>query len=559
MKKRILVLTLSIIYFLSPCLIYAHVGSPAVIYEGMAGKYKVLVTVMPPDVIPGIAKVTVVIETGKIDKIILFPVYWYAGEKGAPKVDEALPSPTLPNAYEGSVWLMEPGTTSIAVEVEGSLGKEKVVVPLVAISTAQKTMDASLGWTLAGLAVLLFAIMITIIGSSMSEGLLKPNEAMTQKLKKRKILGMVISGIIFILLLWGGKNWWDSEAADYQRYTYKPYQATSKIKTTDNQAIIEFKIDTASIRNRWTSHLIPDHGKLMHLFLVRVKTMDAFAHLHPQRKDSITFESKLPPLPAGKYLVYADIVRYPGQPHTIVDTLEITENQANIFSGEGLDKEKQRAENSRESQRRSTDIDDTYVITNPLNAETPIIADQKITICGAPGVKTYLQDSTVVVWEETPDLEAGKLYPLRFNVQAPDNKPTKLEPYLGMMGHAVVIRDDGKVYIHLHPTGNYSSAAQQILQARIATDDKTFTRQFPQNKIFMDSVDGVLASLDTMSETQLSEFYMQGMNHTSDSTHTDHASVSFPYTFPQAGNYRIWIQIKRNGKILTGVFDAKVN
>ena len=34
--------------------------------------------------------------------------------------------------------------------------------------------------------------------------------------------------------------------------------------------------------------------------------------------------------------------------------------------------------------------------------------------------------------------------------------------------------------------------------------------------------------------------------------------VNFPYAFPKAGNYRIWLQIKRNGKILTGVFDANV-
>ncbi|MES2518161.1 MAG: hypothetical protein V4585_08645 [Bacteroidota bacterium] len=34
--------------------------------------------------------------------------------------------------------------------------------------------------------------------------------------------------------------------------------------------------------------------------------------------------------------------------------------------------------------------------------------------------------------------------------------------------------------------------------------------------------------------------------------------VKLPYVFPTAGNYRIWLQIKRNGKMLTGVFDAVV-
>jgi hypothetical protein len=34
--------------------------------------------------------------------------------------------------------------------------------------------------------------------------------------------------------------------------------------------------------------------------------------------------------------------------------------------------------------------------------------------------------------------------------------------------------------------------------------------------------------------------------------------VQFPYGFPQAGNYRIFVQIKRAGRIETGVFDARV-
>jgi hypothetical protein len=34
--------------------------------------------------------------------------------------------------------------------------------------------------------------------------------------------------------------------------------------------------------------------------------------------------------------------------------------------------------------------------------------------------------------------------------------------------------------------------------------------------------------------------------------------VSFPYGFPKAGEYRIFVQIKRAGQIETGVFDAHV-
>ncbi len=536
---------LCLVLFISCYLTHAHVGSPSVIYEGMAGKYKVLVNILPPEVIPGIAKVSVIIESGEIQKITLFPVYWYAGEKGAPKVDEALP--TQSNTYEGQVWLMELGTTSIAVEIEGSLGKEKVIVPLVAISTAKKTMEASLGWILAGLGLLLFVLMTTIIGASMSDGLAAPNEELTEKLKRKRILGIGISSIVLFLILWGGKSWWDSWAMNYQKFMYKPYQADSKIKQINDQLILEFNIDSNSVRSRWTSYLVPDHGKLMHLFLVRQGTMDAFAHLHPLRKDTLTFQSMLPPLPSGKYLVYADIVRYPGQTHTITDTLEIAESESKMLLASY-------------QAGKSTDRDDTFVITNSLNSTTSTLKGENITICGSPGVKTYLQDSSSIIWEESPTLEAGKLNPLKFSVQAPQGQKTQLEPYLGMMGHAVVIKDDGTVYIHLHPTGSYSSAAQQILQARINTDDKQFTTQFPESKVFKDSIDRFLSYLETLSEEKKNEYFMTSMNHaTEDSLHQDHANVSFPYAFPKAGNYRIWVQVKRNGRILTGVFDAKVD
>jgi hypothetical protein len=34
--------------------------------------------------------------------------------------------------------------------------------------------------------------------------------------------------------------------------------------------------------------------------------------------------------------------------------------------------------------------------------------------------------------------------------------------------------------------------------------------------------------------------------------------ISFPYEFPKAGRYRVWVQVKPADRVLTGVFDVEV-
>ena len=537
--------------FFLPVEIFAHVGSAGVVYQGQAGPYRVTVNLIPPDVIPGTASVTVYVENGQVSSILARPIYFRSGDEGAPSPDALQVVVGQASQFQGVVWLMDSGSSSVQLQLEGPNGKGELLVPVVAISTAERKLPVGLGWILSALGLLLVILMVTAIGASVSDGLLKTGIELTAAQKRKRWINMGIASVICLAMLYGGSSWWNSWADDYRNFLYKPLQAHSKVVSKDNQRILQFQIDTTSSikanrRRNMLSFLIPDHGKLMHLFLVRTPNLDAFAHLHPERKDSTDFQAYLPKLPAGKYLVYADIVQRSGFAETIVDTVEIPDAAADL------------------AVVKKTDEEDTYVVTDPLNNPKNVPSDENVVICGKPGTKTKLKDGSLVVWEGKPNaaFEAGKITQLSFEVFGPDGKPAVLESYLGMPAHAAIVREDGSVYIHLHPVGTAAMAANQTFQNRVADSARIF--QYPNAKIFRDSIDRYLANLKTLTAPQRETFLMQQMGMSMVSNSASHGNMkhgsrlTFPYAFPKAGRYRIFVQLKRNGQILTGVFDAKV-
>lgn len=545
MKKTLLIFLLLFMSIAS----YSHVGSAGVQMQAQAGPYKVLVSIVPPDVIPGTAQITVFIENGAAKRVAIRPVYFYSGDKGAPSSDELTVVAGQTGQFQGSVWLMEWGSSSAQIRIEGNQGTGELIVPIVAVSTAERKMPGELGIGLGVLGLLLFVLMITTIGASVSDGLLKPGEELSPGQKRKRRLNMGIAAVVCSLVLYGGSSWWDSWAAEYKEWLYKPLKANASVAEADSQRIFRLQIDTTGWNKRFRgsmlSTLVPDHGKLMHTFLVRTPGLDAFAHIHPERKDSLTFDAFLPDLPAGKYLVYSDIVQYSGFAETIVDTLDLPGPQAYAPS------------------QNSSPVEDTYIVTDPLDMPGKVPMGENVVICGKPGTKTVFKDGSYAIWEGKPDkpLEAGKPYQLNFEIYNPDNSPCFPEPYLGMLGHAVVVRSDGSVYIHLHPTGSYSVAAEKSFKNRIADTARIARR--PEPEIFRDSIDKHLARLRAMPMVDREIFLMteMGMYNTSGGGMTDmeHGTrISFPYSFPKEGQYRVFLQIKRNEKVLTGAFDIKV-
>lgn len=530
----------------------AHIGSSGVIVQKQAGKYLLVISVKPPDVVPGPASITVFVEQGSVSTIGARPIYFNAGDKGAPTHD-VLKSIT-DSRYEGDVWLMESGSSSIELSIDGPDGKQQIVVPVMAVATALRDMPPGTGAGLAAMGILLVVMLITIIGASNADAIVPPNQPAPAMLRRRRWVGMGIGLVMITLLLTGWRSWWTSKAADYrntQLYRAMPIHTSLRIANAQRQLTIQF--DTTgfgkSRRNRRTlSYLIPDHGKLMHAFLVRVPGLDAFAHLHPNRRDTLIYDTSLPTsLPGGKYLLYADVVYRSGFAETLTDTVDVPFLK---ISAEA-------AANSKPS-----DLDDSWLVTAPMGVKTSAMnvphLDNDMVVCGKPGANCKLADGSTMLWMDktSPILESGKLYTLKFAVADSLGKATPIEPYLGMGGHAVILRSDGTVYIHLHPVGTYSIAAEGSLVSRIADTSRTF--HYPEATRFRDSIDRYITRLKTLPETEKNKLLlaaMPGMTHPMKTNNM----VEFPYAFPRAGHYRIWIQVKRNGRVLTGVFDTQVN
>src|SRR5688572_29952239 len=107
----------------------AHIGSPNVFLEGKAGEYPVRVVIRPPNVVPGLAEITVRLRE-PVQRVSVLPVFGRAGREGSPPPDEARLVRGETNLYSAELWLMKSGAYSVDVTVEGPRGQGTLVVPV---------------------------------------------------------------------------------------------------------------------------------------------------------------------------------------------------------------------------------------------------------------------------------------------------------------------------------------------------------------------------------------------------------------------------------------------
>jgi hypothetical protein len=226
--------------------------------------------------------------------------------------------------FTTSLWLMSAGSYGLHVTVRGDRGEGMAVVPVQAVATRRLPMDSKLGGILAALGLFLFAGLVTLAGAAARESTTPPGQALDPRRVARSRLVMLGSVLLLTLGLWGGRAWWNGVDRSYAAGLYKPLHSVASVVDSAGAAWIRLTIDDPEWRGRHWTPLLADHGKLMHLFMARADDLGAIAHLHPVARDSTVFESRLPPLPAGRYRVYADIVHESGFQQTLTAVVELT-------------------------------------------------------------------------------------------------------------------------------------------------------------------------------------------------------------------------------------------
>lgn len=426
----------------------AHVGSPDTFFAGKAGPYDMRVSVRLPGVIPGRAQIAVRlvgVSRSQDHHVTVRAGQWNVGLNGAPPPETATPVPGDPELYAAELWFMTASSYQMAVAVEGPSGQGSVLVPVLALATAERPMPPWLGAVLASLGVFLTAGLLTIIGSAVRESVLPPGVEPDRVRRRRARIGVAIMAILAALALWGGNRWWNAEASSYSRSVlYRPFAISATVARQGDHRRLTLRIRD----DRWSGRpnpagrynaLLPDHGKLMHLFLVREPALDALAHLHPVARtpEALDFDTDLPPLPQGRYRVYGDIVHESGYAQTLVSSVEL----AGADGAAGA----------------ATDVDDSW-FGGASTAEAAMASFD-------------LGDGTRLEWQRGDRaIDAGVERDLRFVVRDGSGAPATVEPYMGMAAHVVIASRDGSVFAHLHPSGSISMAALQKFAGAAAAD-----------------------------------------------------------------------------------------
>jgi hypothetical protein len=482
MKYRHLLLFIALLLMASCA--YAHVNSPDVYFEGFAGPYKLSVVVRAPLVVPGIADIEIHCLGPGVNQIKVVPARITGpGADDLPVPDLATSSASDPQVFRASLWLMQRGAWKVKMFINGTGGPAELALPMDVAARELLPMGKALRVVLLCILLILVAGAVAIMGTLVRESGLPAGVSPDERSIRAGRRTMAIAVAVIIALLAGGSYWWKAEALGVAKSLYRTPEARLAI---DGGLLRIHLQNTNGVRwaqRIFVDDIVPDHDHLAHVFIIRSADMSAAAHLHPVGFSERDFSVPVPALPAGGYHLFADVVHRTGFAETYIAELR----QKNLLAGK-------------------------------LGPDDAVVSS---IVAGGPATPAMLPDGYSMVWiNASRILKARQPMQFEFEVRDASGRPaTDLEPYMGMAGHAFVVRSDFSVFAHLHPAGSVSMAAFEMAQSKPDT--------------------------------------LTSMRHPADGTIP--AALNFPYGVPTAGKYRLFVQIRRHGQIETAAFDFEAS
>jgi len=410
----------------------AHIGAPDVYVKAVAGPYNLLVSVHPPAAAPGAAGIDIRTEDPGVSAI---SVSLNAGSQ------QALQRFASEQIFTGSVWVSTTSAWRVTIHVSGAKGEAETSVPVPAVVGAGSNATGRTHlWLPAALIVVALALLML----------------------RRRGLRIAAAGLVLLAL--------GVFVVDKPAKKTPPAMQLALMPGGKLQIALPGRMDD----------LVEDHGHLMHLFALREPQMDVLLHLHPTEIAPGHFETEMPSMAGGAFLLFADVVHRDGTLETFTAAAGLPLQTDHVLTG-----------------------DDSLGVVPGVSRSQPVT--------GPGSTAIRLMDGYHMTLDLASALKPRSGQLLRFTLLDPaGNPPVDMQLYMGMPAHAAVFKDDGTVFAHIHPAGTIPMAAYGTNMAGMA-----------------------------MASAPASE-------------------VSFPFGFPSAGAYRVFVEMKHGSVIETGAFDLTV-
>jgi hypothetical protein len=365
----------------------AHIGSPDTFVQAAVGPYSVLIAAHPPAVTPGALELD--LRFNPDDHITAAT----ATLDGADPTDITVVNDGTAST---SLWAATPAAHALRITVQGPRGPGDYSITLPA-----NPSPAGNSTGLRGIASVLLVLGLTLFAGAVV--------LMLRGSRWQGYAGLLASAG-FLAAFWASHH----------------ALATTTVSATlasDGRLDLTLRNPAESFAN-----LLPDHGKLLHLFLVREPQQDVLLHLHPQQLSPGHFSVQLPAMPPGAYQLFADFYLAGGRGETATLALGLP------------------------AQSRSAGPagDDSFAVLPPLTRPAPppsIDAGQALYTARMP-------DGYTLQLRAPAALQVLHANLLQVNLLDPQGlPPADMATYLGMAAHAVVLRSDNGVFAHIHPGG----------------------------------------------------------------------------------------------------------